>query len=174
MARRKSIPDETIYGAVRALLVEGGDKAVSFATVSQATGLAAPTLVQRYGSRDGMLRAALMAAWDALDAATDTAEAEAPLSAKGAQMLLKALGAESCIGADLSLLATEFRDPQLRVRAEAWRARVETALALRLGGTVSGREAAAILFAAWQGQRQWLAAGGKGFKLKDAVRRISG
>ena len=33
-------------------------------------------------------------------------------------------------------------------------------------------EAAAMLFAAWQGQMLWRAAGGKGFRLKDAAKRL--
>lgn len=29
-----------------------------------------------------------------------------------------------------------------------------------------------MMFALWQGQRLWQAAGGRGFKLKDATRRL--
>jgi len=142
--------------------------------VAQAARLAAATLVQRFGSREAMLRAALVAAWDALDAATAVAEAEAPMTAKGAQGLLKALGAQCPEAVDLAHLAAGFRDAALRARAESWRARIEAALAARLGAAADGREAAALLFAAWQGQLLWQDAGGKGFRLKDAMRRISG
>lgn len=170
MARPRTIPDDVIFAAVRRLLLQG-DKAVSFGSVAQATGLAAPSLVQRYASREGMIRAALMAGWDQLQAATQTAEAAAPLTAKGAQGMLKSLGAA---GADPALLATDLRDPDLRDRAAAWRAQVEAALATRLGGGAPGREAAALLFAAWQGQMLWHPAGGKGFRLKEALRRLAG
>lgn len=173
MSRSRTIPDAEIFAAIRDLLAAGGEKAVAFSAVARATGLAGPTLVQRYGSRDGMLRAALMAAWDGLDAATNRAEAEAPLSAKGALAFLKTLGAEDSEPSDISLLAADFRDPALRARAGAWRARVEAALATRLGGGAKGREAAALLFAVWQGQTLWLATGERGFKLKDAVKRLS-
>jgi AcrR family transcriptional regulator len=172
MGRNRTIPDETIFLAIRTLLAEGGEKAVAFSSVSRATGLAAPTLVQRYGSRDAMLRAALMQAWDGLEAATGAAEAEAPLSAKGAAQLLKALSGEEAQTADLALLAADFRDSALRARAAAWRDRVEGALALRLGGGAKGREAAAILFAAWQGQALWHLAGERSFRIKDAIRRL--
>lgn len=172
MPRTRTIPDTEIFAAVRQLLAEGGDKAVAFGPVARATGLAAPTLVQRYGSRDEMLRAALMAAWDMLDAAMAEAEAGAEQGPKGANALLKALEAEGQ-GVGAALLAADFRDAALRERAAAWRKRVETALALRLGGGAKAREAAAVLFAAWQGQRLWLTAGGKGFKLKDAVKRLA-
>ena len=172
MSRPRSIPDSEIFAAVRRLLAADGEKAVAFSAVARATGLAAPTLVQRYGSRDGMLRAALLAAWDDLDATTSAAEAAAPTSGKGALALLKSLGADAADPADISLLAADFRDPALRARATAWRARVETALANRLGGGTKGRDQAAMLFALWQGQALWHAAGGKGFKLKDMLRLL--
>ncbi len=167
MSRPRSIPDDAIFAEVRRLLAEGGDKAVAFASVARATGLAAPTLVQRYGSREAMVRAALTAAWDALDAQTAAAEA----AAEGALGLLKALGAGPAT-ADPSRLAADFRDPALRARAEAWRARVEAALARALGGGPKAREAAAILFMAWQGRMLWQDVGGKAIRLKDLVRRL--
>ncbi|TKA94746.1 transcriptional regulator, partial [Cereibacter changlensis] len=52
------------------------------------------------------------------------------------------------------------------------RARVEAALALRLGGGTKGREAASLMFSAWQGQMLWQDAGGRGFKLKEAAKRV--
>ena len=172
MGRSRTIPDDAIFSAIRSLLAEGGEKAVAFSSVSRATGLAAPTLVQRYGSRDAMLRAALLRAWDGLDEATAAAEAEAPLSPKGAGQLLKVLSDKDAETADPALLAADFRDPALRARAAAWRDRVEGALALRLGGGAKGREAAAILFAAWQGQALWQMAGERSFRMKDAIKRL--
>ena len=47
------------------------------------------------------------------------------------------------------------------------------ALGLQLGGGAKGREAAALLFAAWQGQLLWQGAGGKGFKIKDAIKALT-
>ncbi len=172
MGRSRTIPDTEIFAAIRQLLAQGGEKAVAFSTVARATGLAAPTLVQRYGSRDAMLRAALMAAWDALDEATALAAAAAPLSAKGAAQFLKALSGDPPDTADLTLLGADFRDPGLRQRALLWREAVETGLTVRLGGGAKGREAATILFAAWQGQSLWALAGGRSFKIKDAVKRL--
>lgn len=170
MPRKKIIPDTVVFATVLRLLAEHGDKAVAFRPVARATGLAAPTLVQRFGSVDGMIRAALIDGWDRLDRATDTAAQHAELSEKGAHRLLKALGPEA---ADLALLATGFRHATLRDRAAAWRQGVEHALALRLGGGAKGQEAAALLFALWQGQLLWQAAGGRAFRLKDAVRRLT-
>lgn len=162
MARPRSIPDADIYATVRRLLAEGGDKAVTFGSVAQATGLAPPSLAQRYGSREGMVKAALLAAWDALDALVPVAAGAAT-----SQGLLKALGP-----VDVALLAAGMRDADLRARAAAWRAAVETELARHFGSGAKAREAAAMLFAAWQGARIWEAAGGRGFRMKDVARRL--
>jgi AcrR family transcriptional regulator len=166
MPRRKLIPDATIFATIQQMLASGGERAVSFATVAAATGLAAPTLVQRFGSRDGMVRAARLAAWDALEART--AEAIAKTADKGPQGLLKAIGP-----VDATAIAADLRDPDLAVRAGAWRATVESALSLRLGTGPKARESAALLFAVWQGQMAWAATGDSAFRLKDAVKRLT-
>lgn len=166
MPRSRTIPDDRIFAAIQTLLAQGGDRAVSFATVATATGLAPPTLVQRYGSRDGMVHAARLAAWAACRASTDAAiQATAD---KGPQALLRALPTVA-----LADLATDMRHPDLAQCAAAWRATVASALALRLGTGQRARETAALLFATWQGQALWAPAGEAGFKLKDAVKRLT-
>jgi AcrR family transcriptional regulator len=166
MPRSRIIPDATVFATIRRLLDAGGDKAVSFATVGQATGLAPPTLVQRYGSRDGMVRAARMDAWQRVQ--DTTAKAIAATVDKGPQALLKALG--PC---DIRGLSADLRDPELARHAHAWRVTVEAALAMRLGSGAKGREAAAALFAAWQGQALWHPDGHGTLRLKDLVKRLT-
>ncbi len=166
MPRSRTIPDDRIFSAIQRLLAQGGDKAVSFASVSAETGLAPPTLVQRYGSRDGMVRAARNSAWDRLEAATATALLET--EKKGPQALLKALGT-----VDAADLVADARDPDLAQRAAVWRTTIEAALSLRLGTGHKARESAALLFAVWQGQLLWARTGQSGVKLKDAVRRLT-
>ena len=173
MGRIKTVSDAEVFAAVHHLLAAGGEKAVAFASVARATGLAGPTLVQRFGSRAGMVRAAQLAAWDALDALTATAVAGSDLSPKGAQNLLKSLTDGQAASVDLALLCMDMRDAVLRQRAKAWRHSVEVTLGLQLGGGAKGREAAAVLFAAWQGQVLWNGAGGKGFKIKDAIKALT-
>jgi AcrR family transcriptional regulator len=168
MARPRLIPDTAIFASVRSLLAAGGDKAVAFAAVARETGLAGPTLVQRYGSRDAMLRAALLDGWNALDAATARAEGMAEMNAKGALALIRALET-----VDPAFMAAGLRDSTLRARAATWRAQTEAALAARLGGGPKGRDAAAALFALWQGQMLWQDAGGKTFRLKEAMKRLT-
>jgi len=173
MGRTKTVSDAEVFLAIRQLLAAGGEKAVAFASVARATGLAGPTLVQRFGSRAAMMRAAQLAAWDTLDAATATAVAGSDLSPKGAQAFLKSLAEGQAKAVDLALLCADMRDAALRQRAKAWRHSVEVTLGLQLGGGAKGRTAAAIVFAAWQGQLLWNAAGGKAFKIKDAIKAIT-
>jgi len=166
MSRPRTIPDDRIFTAVLGLLAQGGEKAVSLAAVANATGLAAPTLVQRYGSRDGMVRAARHAAWTTLEAATT--KAITATEDKGPQALLKALGS-----VEPAHLTADLRDPDLAQRAAVWRATVQSALALRLGTGPKARESAALLFAVWQGQQLWISCGEPGFRMKDAVKRLT-
>ncbi len=163
MARPRTLPDAEVFAAIRALLEEGGEKAVAFGSVARATGLAAPTLAQRYGSVEGMLTAALLDAWTLLETRLEELSATAEPGPKGVQAILKGLPPGP---------ASHLRSAVLRDRAAAFRARVEAAISTRLGSGNKSREAAAMLFAAWQGQALWLAAGGKGFKTKDLVRRL--
>jgi hypothetical protein len=166
MPRTRTIPDAHVFAVIQRLLEEGGEKAVSFGLVAKATGLAPPTLVQRYGSIGGMIRAARHAAWDALE--HRTVQAIEGTADKGPQGLLKAIGP-----VDATAIATDLRDPELGQRANGWRMAVETALALRLGSGSKARESAALLFAAWQGQGLWAGAGESAFRLKDAVKRLT-
>ncbi len=164
MARPRTLPDANVYAAIRALLAEGGEKAVGFGSVARATGLAAPTLAQRYGSVEGMLTAALLDEWDRQEARLADLAAAAEPGPKGAQAILKGLGAGP---------AAYLRDATLRDRAASFRARVEAALVPHLGGGGRAREAAGILFAARQGQALWQRAGEKSFRLKGLIKRLS-
>ncbi|MGP3696995.1 transcriptional regulator [Rhodobacter sp. NSM] len=158
MARPRSLPDAEVHETICQMLCGGGDRSVSFGTVSRATGLAAATLAGRYGTRDGMVLSALSHFWDGREA--DLARADEEPKPAG---YLKALGE-----ADPHLVAISLMLAEIRPRAEGWRRSVEAGLALRLGRA----EAAAMMFALWQGQRAWQAAGGRSFKLKDAAKRI--
>lgn len=171
MPRQRTIPDETVFATTRGLLAEGGDKAASFAAVARETGLAGSSLAQRYGSQEAMVRAALVDGWQVLMQRTEAAEAEAPLSLKGVPALLKTLG-RAC-GREILLLVTHQADPELRAAAEAWRLRVEAALALRIGAEAPARaESAAMIFAAWQGRMLWPGSARPDFRLKSVARRL--
>jgi AcrR family transcriptional regulator len=67
--RPRSIANTTIIDHACQLLIDGGRDAVTFAQVAQRCGLAAPTLVQRFATRDDMLSAIGHALADQLAAA---------------------------------------------------------------------------------------------------------
>lgn len=161
MARPRTIPDAVVHDAVLALIRLGGDKAVTFSAVAARAGLAASSLAERHGSVAGMIADARNGIWDRVEAATTVALAQAPMTAKGATGLLKALSGYG--------VPPVSADP---MRAGHWRATIEAALAQRLGGGTRGRESAAILFAVWQGQLAWGGVGGKLPRLKDVLRRL--
>ena len=164
MSRTRTLPDTEIYAQVLSALEAHGEKAVSFGGLSRTTGLAPATLAQRYGSVDGMLRAAITAEWARLTEALDRAAQD---TTKGAQGLLNSLPAPSA-----AILAACLRDPVLRPLAADWRARVEALLSARRGGGTKGAETAALIFAAWQGRQMWEGAGGKSFRLAEAIKRL--
>lgn len=167
MPRTRTVPDSHILSLVCREVMRSGEKTVSFASVAELSGLAASTLVQRFGTRNAMLHAALLTGWDRLDLITADAEAQALASPKGAQALLKAIANEP----EMNLLLLSLNDAALTSRASQWRATVETALAKRLGTGAKGRDLAVICFAAWQGRILWSPAGGKSFRLADLIRK---
>jgi hypothetical protein len=164
MSRPRTIPDSVIYAAILRLIAEEGEKAVAFSSVARATGLSAPSLVQRYGALPEMIRAALHGEWDRISDLTRQAVADMSASSKGPQSLLKSLSPS----VSAAVLAASLRDVKLRERARDWQQTVETALAQHGGDA----ERAAMLFAAWQGQTMWEGISDKGFKLKDAIKRL--
>ena len=164
MSRPRKIPDTEVFAAVLRLIVADGEKAVAFSTVARATGLAAPSLVQRYGALPDMVKTALLGEWDRLDAAAAAAISETSATAKGPSALLKALSPPP----SPALLAASLRDAKLRDRASDWRQRVVAALTARLGDG----DVAAMVFAAWIGQGLWEGYGDKGFKVKDLIKHL--
>lgn len=177
MARPRLIPDTVIHSAILRLISAHGEKAVAFSSVARATGLAAPTLVQRFGNLDGMMRAALEHWLTETEAQLTRAEAGAALNPRGAVALLKGLwGSDGQLDPG-QILPLILRDPGLRGRAGDLRARIVALLALRLGGGDKGRARAAMAFAAWQGQQLWAGAGSgagdRGFRLRDLIKAIT-
>ncbi len=166
MPRRKTLSDDAVLIEARRLHAEGGEKALTFGALSLATGLAASTLSQRFGTVEGLAAAAARAGWLALIAAAD---AEASRTAdKGPQGYLKALEATGAAMAP-RLLELGRRDEPAMALAADWRGRVETTLALRLGQRERARAAAQAVFAAWQGQILWQ---GGAVKIKDLAKRL--
>jgi AcrR family transcriptional regulator len=160
MPRPRSIPDETLLDAALQLMASGGPDRLTFAALATATGLSAATLVQRFGNRDALVEAALLRAWDRLDAETAAADAALPETAEGAvDLLVKLTGASGDAethAEGLLLLREDFRRPVLRARGMAWGAALAQALGRRIAPGASDAEQRGRLMAAlWQGTLIW-------------------
>ena len=146
--------------AVAGLLATHGPAGLTFASAAAVTGLSPATLVQRYGNREALLRAALLWRWDRVDTETAGADAAHPLDADGAVALLVRLsagyggGEEAAQG--LLLLREDYCYPVLRARGVAW----NKALALALGRRIASRPAeqerlGRLMASQWQGAVLW-------------------
>ncbi|MGF6226633.1 AcrR family transcriptional regulator [Inquilinus ginsengisoli] len=158
MPRPRTIPDEALLDGALAVLRRAGPEGMTFAAVAAETGLSAATLVQRFGGKAALVRAALLRAWDLLDARTAEADAAAPPTPTGAVALLVALSGD--YGDDyaegLLVLREDLRDPTLRRRGAAWGRVLAEALGRRLADPAGPRPDLGRLMAAqWQGAVLW-------------------
>lgn len=158
MPRPRTIPDEALLDGALAVMRRAGPEGITFAAVAAETGLSAATLVQRFGGKAALVQAALLRAWDLLDARTEEADAAAAPTPAGAVALLVALSGD--YGADyaegLLVLREDLRDPVLRRRGAAWGEALAAALGRRLADAAGPRRDLGRLMAAqWQGAVLW-------------------
>jgi len=162
MGRNKTISDEAVLDRLLALLRTTTPDGLTFARASQAVTLSGATLVQRFGTREGMIEAILLHAWDRLDAITAEADASAPMSPTGAiWMLLQIMPGdklEYSVTDGLLLLREDLRNPTLRARGSAWGAYLAGALGRRLTAEAARGERMGWQMASmWQGALIWWA-----------------
>src|SRR5690242_14919034 len=83
IARPRLVSDDVILDATRRVLAESGPAQLTLAAVGDRAGLAAPTLLQRFGSKRGLLLAAAERSAQQVLPAADEAEARhaSPLTA---------------------------------------------------------------------------------------------
>jgi AcrR family transcriptional regulator len=149
MPRKRTITDQVLLDRALLVLREVGPDGLTFGAVAQRAGLAASTIVQRFGSKPALLRAALLRAWDRLDDDTTAAIAAAGRGAQGVIDLLVQLSGqyEAHDYADqLRILREDLRDPVLTDRGRAWLGVLAEAIEARVPG-VSGM----VVLAQWQG-----------------------
>lgn len=163
MPRRKTIADDELLAAAGELMSREGPAALTFAAVAARTKLSPATLVQRFGSREAMMRASLLRMWDSLDAATAAADRKHAVEPAGAIALLVQLSAgyassrnDDDIAQGLLLLREDFRDPGLRARGVAWGEALARALGRRLSSDPAQQKLLGRLMASqWQGALIW-------------------
>ncbi|HET8725941.1 MAG TPA: TetR family transcriptional regulator [Alphaproteobacteria bacterium] len=169
MSRRKAIADDVVLDGILNLMRRSGPERVTFAAVGSETGLSGASLVQRFGSKPAMVQAALLRAWDGLDALTrelDQRSAETPSGAVDLLVgLSRAYGDGEAYVEGLVLLREDLRDPVLRRRGEAWGGTLAAALGRRLDRHGSSRSVLGRMMASqWQGALLWW-----GFERKKPV-----
>lgn len=160
MARPRSVSGDAIMSATGQVMRQFGRAGTTFASVGAETGLAPATLVQRYGSKDRLIQAAMLWAWDQLDASTAVADELSPVDANGAVVMLVALSGDQsdqeAFADGLLLLHEDMRDPVLRARGASWGAALTAALGRRLSADASEQLRLGRLMASqWQGAILW-------------------
>jgi AcrR family transcriptional regulator len=158
MARTKSVSDEALLDAALGLMARAGPAALTFAALGEATRLAPATLVQRFASKDRLLQAALLHAWDLLEVSTAKADQRLPVTPEGAVRLAMLLSAADGgqVGEGMLLLVEDFRDPVLRARGVFWGDALAAAFGRRLTPDRASQERLGRLMAAqWQGALIW-------------------
>ena len=168
MSRRKAISDSVVLNIVLSRLLRDGEKAVSVREVARATGLSAPALVLRFANHAGMISAALCEGWASL-----TAKAVAQDVSGGLKDVQDMLKAQSDVMDIAALLTHSLRNAAALSAANEYREVIEDILAKQYGGGAKGRNAAGVVFAAWQGRLAWGAAGGKSFRFGELIRTLN-
>lgn len=160
MTRPKTRSDRDLLEIAHGLIHELGPEGLTFASLAQASGLSASTLVQRFRSKAGLVQSTLLHAWDRLDEKTATAAARVPRTAAGAIELLVALsrdyGGIESYAEGLLVLREDLRDPVLRARGAAWRDQLYGALEDCFRQVPDAPRGIGPLMAAqWQGALLW-------------------
>ncbi len=171
MPRNKQISDTEVLEAALTLFARDGDKGVSFGMVGKATGLAPATLVQRFVSREALYGATIAHGWTRAMAAFQRCEVAILPNGHNAVAFLKALGDELS-APSLAALLIASQSHELSARAGQFRQAVEASLQSRIEkGPGQVAEAAAAIFAAWQGRQLWQGTQGGDFRLRSILKK---
>lgn len=160
MPRPKTLPDADVLTAAHRLIHQRGPAALTFANVAEACGLSSATLVQRFGSKAGLVQSTLLYAWDRLDEKTERLAAAVPKTIDGAIALLVALsrdyGGIESYADGLLILREDLRDPVLRARGAAWKISLSGALESCFSQVPHAPHGMGLLMASqWQGSLLW-------------------
>ncbi len=160
MPRHKTLSDPDVLDAALTLMHGKGPEGLTFASLAAATGLSGATLVQRFGNKAALRRAALIHAWDGLDRRTATLAAAVPRTPAGAIRLLTGLsrnyGGIERYADGLLVLREDLKDPVLRARGAAWRDTLSATLDACFREVPTAPENVGILLLAqWQGALLW-------------------
>ncbi len=101
-----------------------GAEGLTFAALAKRSGLSGSTLVQRFGTKQDLVRAAMVHAWEGLENRTRRIAREEPKSPEGAVAILSRLSEDygdiESYADKLHLLREDLRDSEFRARGAAW------------------------------------------------------
>lgn len=124
MPRPRKTSDEAILECALTLMEDRGSDALTFALLAKHSGLSGSTLVQRFGTKQHLIDAALVFAWEALERRTRQFAADEPKTSAGAVAILSRLsrdyGTIDEYADKLHLLREDLRNPGFRARGKAW------------------------------------------------------
>jgi AcrR family transcriptional regulator len=168
MPRPRTRSDDEVLAATARVLGRRGPHAFTLADVAKETGLAPATLLQRFGTKRGLLLAFARWASTRVDTPFDEAARRggSPLAQlrRGLQNLAGPTADRREFANHLALLLEDMRDPELRRAAAAHARRTEQNITRLLRAAVAAGEIvvgqperwAATVFAAWNGALiQW-------------------
>jgi AcrR family transcriptional regulator len=153
MPRPRKASDAEILEQTLALMEELGSDALTFAALAERTGLSGSTLVQRFGTKQGLIAAAVAHGWNALDRQTSELLQSEPNTPEGALNILTRLSEQygdiDAYADKLRVLREDLRKPEFRARGHAWVGSLAAALESRFEGAPRGF--GLLLVAQWQG-----------------------
>lgn len=195
MARTKTVSDDRVLDVVGVVLLRRGPHAFTLADVSARVGLSPATLLQRFGTKEALVRAFARRAADGpvLDWARFGPRHPLRALRRALRAVASALGGTRGLRSSIALFAEDVRDPALRrsARRHATRLESEIVAALRAARTAGELERRAPVGAlarqlvlVWNGALTAHALGGRGglvpavdaalrFALGPYVRRVA-
>ena len=159
--RRKQVPDADVLDVALDVLHARGPQSLTFAALAEASSLAPATLVQRFGSKAGLLRRVLLHAWDRLERRTTELGAATERTPAGAVAFLVGLSEQHGGGIDsyadaLLVLREDLLDPEVRRRGVAWKESLAGVLDACLGAEPGAPpDVGAVVATYWQGVLLW-------------------
>jgi AcrR family transcriptional regulator len=144
--RPRTIPDEQILGAAQRTMARLGPTRLTLAEVARDAGLSPATLVQRFGSKRGMMLALWTGAVDGVDSCFTMLKAAhaSPLDAviDGATMLARGTGSAEELANHLAFLQIDVSDPEFREHMLVLSQRTEAGYRALLDEAVARQELA--------------------------------
>ena len=176
MPRSKLISDEAVLEAVGRVLLERGPHGFTLAHVSRKAGIAPPTLIQRFGTKQGLLRA--FGRHQAKRAAVrEPVSDEPPLKVLLGLLVSRAekIGDRKAFVNSMAMLLEDVRDEQLRAAAarQAFSTELVIERLLDDAGYREPEKAARLVYAAWNGALIQWALKGEGTLERYVKRTVS-